>query len=242
MLRLPRLVNAHALKGCARQQAAKNIPMRNYSMLHAKTGKNHPIVKCAHKLHRLNMAIIAVMAAAPAKRVFEPNTPLGASKIIALATMTTAASAPLFYKPAVQCQAAAAKFNSIHDTFEAASYENQKINAHHNKPLFNKGELTFGTFLGVCTGFLVKKVGKIFAAFVGTGFVFLQYLSQQGYVTVHWDRLEGGYTNALDVDKDGKVSKRDLTSRWQKFVNFLTNNLQFKSTFLIGFYAGIRYG
>ncbi|KAK4511476.1 uncharacterized protein ATC70_012691 [Mucor velutinosus] len=219
MLRLPRLVNAHALKGCARQHAAKSIPMRNYSMLHAKT---------------------AVMAA-PAKRVFEP-TSFGASKIVALATMTTAASAPLFYKPSVQCQAAAAKFNSIHDTFEAANYENQKINAHHSKPLFNKGELTFGTFLGICTGFLVKKVGKIFAAFVGTGFVFLQYLSQQGYVTIHWDRLEGGYTNALDVDKDGKVSKRDLTSRWQKFVNFLTNNLQFKSTFLIGFYAGIRYG
>ncbi|GAN02807.1 conserved hypothetical protein [Mucor ambiguus] len=218
MLRLPRLVNAHALKGCARQHATKNIPMRNYSMLHAKT---------------------AVMAA-PTKRVLEP-TPLGASKILALATMTTAASAPLFCKPAVQCQAAA-KFNSLHDTFEAASYENQKINTHHNKPLLNKGELTFGTFLGICTGFLVKKVGKIFAAFVGTGFVFLQYLSQQGYITVHWDRLEGGYTNALDLDKDGKVSKRDLTSKWQKFVNFLTNNLQFKSTFLIGFYAGIRYG
>ncbi|KAL9560584.1 hypothetical protein PS6_000039 [Mucor atramentarius] len=217
MLRLPRLVNAHALKGCARQNAVKGVHMRNYSMLNAKS---------------------AVMAA-PAKRVFEP-TPLGASKIIALATMTTA-SAPLFYKPSVQCQAAA-KFNSIHDTFEAASYENKKINAHHNKPIFNKGELTFGTFLGICTGFLVKKVGKIFAAFVGTGFVFLQYLSQQGYVTIHWDRLEGGYTNALDLDKDGKVSKRDLTSRWQKFVNFLTNNLQFKSTFLIGFYAGIRYG
>ncbi|EPB87932.1 hypothetical protein HMPREF1544_05223 [Mucor circinelloides 1006PhL] len=217
MLRLPRLVNAHALKGCARQNAVKGVHMRNYSMLNAKS---------------------AVMAA-PAKRVFEP-TPLGASKIIALATMTTA-SAPLFYKPSAQCQAAA-KFNSIHDTFEAASYENKKINAHHNKPIFNKGELTFGTFLGICTGFLVKKVGKIFAAFVGTGFVFLQYLSQQGYVTIHWDRLEGGYTNALDLDKDGKVSKRDLTSRWQKFVNFLTNNLQFKSTFLIGFYAGIRYG
>jgi len=40
MLRLPRLVNAHALKGCARQNAVKGVHMRNYSMLHAKSGKS----------------------------------------------------------------------------------------------------------------------------------------------------------------------------------------------------------
>lgn len=40
MLRLPRLVNAHALKGCARQNAVKGVHMRNYSMLNAKSGKS----------------------------------------------------------------------------------------------------------------------------------------------------------------------------------------------------------
>jgi uncharacterized membrane protein (Fun14 family) len=58
--------------------------------------------------------------------------------------------------------------------FETTISEGPRITAEHNKPILNKGELTFGTFLGICTGFLVKKVGKIFAAFVGTGFVFLQ--------------------------------------------------------------------
>ncbi|KAI8082588.1 FUN14 family-domain-containing protein [Gilbertella persicaria] len=109
------------------------------------------------------------------------------------------------------------------------------------KSIFNRGELTFGTFLGLCTGFLVKKVGKLFAAFIGTGFVFLQYLSQQGYVTVHWDRLEGRYNSTFDTDKDGRVTRRDLSSKWQNFVNFLTSNIQFKSTFLVGFFAGLRY-
>lgn len=60
------------------------------------------------------------------------------------------------------------------DALNAAINENKKISGEHNKPIFNRGELTFGTFLGLCTGYLVKKVGKIFAAFVGTGFVFLQ--------------------------------------------------------------------
>lgn len=67
-------------------------------------------------------------------------------------------------------------------------------------------------------------------------------MSQQGYITVHWDRLEGRYTKTLDADHDGKVTRRDIHSKWQTFVNLLTNNIQFKSTFLIGFYAGMRYG
>ncbi|CEP12720.1 hypothetical protein [Parasitella parasitica] len=218
MIRLPKIANTSALKICARQINGKASQMRQHALLNA------------------NKKAVFI---SPARRVFDTKL-LGASKILALATMTTA-SAPLFLKPSVQCQAAAG-FSQPHSTFEAAGYESQRINARHNQSIFNKGELTFGTFLGICTGFLVKKVGKIFAAFVGTGFVFLQYLSQQGYVTIHWDRLEGRYTSTLDVDKDGKISKRDLASKWQTFVNLLTNNIQFKSTFLIGFYAGIRYG
>lgn len=65
-------------------------------------------------------------------------------------------------------------FAQRNETLDAAVKESNRISAQSNKPIFNKGELTFGTFLGICTGFLVKKVGKIFAAFVGTGFVFLQ--------------------------------------------------------------------
>jgi hypothetical protein len=43
-----------------------------------------------------------------------------------------------------------------------------------SKSLFHTGEITFGAFLGVCTGYLIKKVGKLFAMMVGVGFVFLQ--------------------------------------------------------------------
>lgn len=61
-------------------------------------------------------------------------------------------------------------------------------------------------------------------------------------MTVHWDRMESSYQRQLDVDKDGKVTHRDVRSRWKGVVSFLTQNIQFKSTFLIGLYAGIRYG
>ncbi|GAA5805865.1 FUN14 family-domain-containing protein [Helicostylum pulchrum] len=170
----------------------------------------------------------------PVKTVIQNHSKaLGASKIVALAAFSSAS--PLLFKKSVECQGAFAQPSTLHTTLDKSIIS-------PNKSIINKGELTFGTFLGVCTGFLVKKVGKLFAAFIGTGFVFLQYLSQQGYVTVNWERLEGGYNKALDLDRDGKVSARDLQTKWQKFVNILTSNIQFKSTFLIGFYAGLRYG
>jgi uncharacterized membrane protein (Fun14 family) len=67
-------------------------------------------------------------------------------------------------------------------------------------------------------------------------------LSSEGYITVHWDRFERRYVNTLDLDKDGRVTTRDIQSKWQKFISILTNNIQFKSTFLAGFYVGIRFG
>lgn len=220
MLRLPRVVNANTLKACTRQSSAFR-----------------PIAQQSRQFSVVNTQ---KQFFTPVKRAFDTkNTSFGASKILALATVSSATT-PLLFRNPVHCQAAFAQRN---ETLDAAVKESNRISAQSsNKPIFNKGELTFGTFLGICTGFLVKKVGKIFAAFVGTGFVFLQYLSQQGYVTVHWDRLEGRYISTLDKDGDGKVSKRDLHSKWQTFINLLTNNIQFKSTFLIGFYAGMRYG
>ncbi|KAL0084570.1 FUN14 family-domain-containing protein [Phycomyces blakesleeanus] len=130
---------------------------------------------------------------------------------------------------------------SAADALDALQQE-AGITTKSNKKLIHKGEIAFGTVLGVCVGYLVKQAGKLVALAIGTGFVFLQYLSYNGFITVHWDRLEGGYKKGFDVDKDGRVTVKDLSSKWNKFIGFLTHNLQFKSTFLVGFYAGIRYG
>ncbi len=40
--------------------------------------------------------------------------------------------------------------------------------------LINKRDITFGSILGFCTGFLFKKIGKMVAIAIGIGFVFLQ--------------------------------------------------------------------
>ncbi|CAO3609210.1 unnamed protein product [Mucor hiemalis] len=151
MLRLPRVVNANTLKACTRQSSTFR-----------------PIAQQSRQFSVINSQ---KQFFTPVKRVFDTkNTSFGASKIIALATVSSATT-PLLFRNPVQCQGAFAQRN---ETLDAAVKESNRISAQSNKPIFNKGELTFGTFLGICTGFLVKKVGKIFAAFVGTGFVFLQ--------------------------------------------------------------------
>jgi hypothetical protein len=59
---------------------------------------------------------------------------------------------------------------------------------------------------------------------------------------VHWDAIENNWRGGLDADKDGRVTGHDLKRKWNTLTGFLTHNLQFKSSFMIGFYAGIRYG
>jgi uncharacterized membrane protein (Fun14 family) len=114
--------------------------------------------------------------------------------------------------------------------------------ASSGKPILHKGELTFGVFLGVCTGFFAKKISKLIVLCIGLGFVFLQYLSSKGYVNVDWRRMEKGYQSQLDTDHDGKVTMHDLSVKRDSFIDMLTSNVQFKSSFVVGFLVGARYG
>ncbi|KAI9019204.1 FUN14 family-domain-containing protein [Phycomyces nitens] len=173
---------------------------------------------------------------------FSSSPFVGASKVLTLAVSSSLTG--VFLKKPVYCQGLTNQsigVNSVVDSLE--SLENEVgVKANSNKKLVHKGEIAFGTVIGLCVGYLVKQAGKLVALVIGTGFMFMQYLSYNGFITVNWDRIENSYKQKLDVDKDGRVTTRDLTSKWRKFINFLTYNLQFKTTFLAGFYAGIRYG
>ncbi|OZJ06167.1 hypothetical protein BZG36_00990 [Bifiguratus adelaidae] len=109
----------------------------------------------------------------------------------------------------------------------AAFASSPRFDTPSSKTYLHTGELSFGTVLGFCTGYLIKKVGKLFAMAVGVGFIFLQYLSQKGYITVHWDRMETAYV--------GVSSKEGRKNAWNRLVGFLTYNIQFKAAFTAGF-------
>ncbi|KAF9149260.1 FUN14 domain-containing protein 1 [Linnemannia schmuckeri] len=110
------------------------------------------------------------------------------------------------------------------------------------EPLINSKELTFGMAMGLCSGYLFKKLGKLMMLVVGLGFVSLQLLVNSGYVHVNWKKIEGRFVDQFDVDRDGKVTVNDAKHGFRWLMNLLTKNFQFKSTFVGGFVLGFRHG
>ncbi|KAF9288566.1 hypothetical protein BGZ68_010944 [Mortierella alpina] len=109
-------------------------------------------------------------------------------------------------------------------------------------PMVNTKELSFGTAMGVCSGFLFKKLGKMFLLVAGLGFVSLQMLANAGYIQVNWILIESRFKEKFDLDQDGKVTVKDARFGLNWIIDLLTRNFQFKSTFAGGFYLGFRYG
>ncbi|KAF9962457.1 FUN14 domain-containing protein 1 [Mortierella alpina] len=113
---------------------------------------------------------------------------------------------------------------------------------YQKEPLINTKELTFGMAMGLCSGFLFKKLGKMMMLVVGLGFVSLQMLTSSGYVQVNWALIERRFKDQFDVDGDGKVTMNDAKHGFRWLMELLTRNFQFKSTFVGGFVLGFRYG
>ncbi|KAF9422524.1 hypothetical protein BGZ76_003770 [Entomortierella beljakovae] len=109
-------------------------------------------------------------------------------------------------------------------------------------PFVSTRELSFGTTMGLCSGYLFKKLGKMFALVAGLGFVSLQLLANTGYIQVNWGLIESKFTEKFDLDKDGKVTVKDAKYGIKWVIGLLTRNFQFKSTFAGGFYIGFQYG
>ena len=55
------------------------------------------------------------------------------------------------------------------------------------KPLLT--ELSFGSIVGYCSGYAMKKVGKALAFVIGVGFISLQTVVHLGYIDVNWTKV-----------------------------------------------------
>eukprot|EP00441_Pelagodinium_beii_P014796 CAMPEP_0197665394 /NCGR_PEP_ID=MMETSP1338-20131121/59201_1 /TAXON_ID=43686 ORGANISM="Pelagodinium beii, Strain RCC1491" /NCGR_SAMPLE_ID=MMETSP1338 /ASSEMBLY_ACC=CAM_ASM_000754 /LENGTH=113 /DNA_ID=CAMNT_0043244187 /DNA_START=191 /DNA_END=532 /DNA_ORIENTATION=- len=103
--------------------------------------------------------------------------------------------------------------------------------------------ISVGGVLGLCSGFVLKKVGKAAAVIVGGIFCLQQGLAYQGYVTVNWDKIEKDFKEVLDLNKDGKVDAKDLNSGYLQTLKILQSNTAgLSGGFGAGFLLGVRYG
>lgn len=103
-------------------------------------------------------------------------------------------------------------------------------------------QVSYGFVSGYCSGFALKKVGRAVAGVLGLGFLVLQTLSYQGYVTVDHNRLKKEVEGYLDFNKDGKIDQADGEIATKKVMEVLQFNLPAGSGFGVGFIGGLRSG
>ncbi|MFQ6052910.1 MAG: FUN14 domain-containing protein [Candidatus Bathyarchaeia archaeon] len=92
-------------------------------------------------------------------------------------------------------------------------------------------EIGIGGVGGFIVGFAMKKIAKIAAVAIGAGFVFLQYLSYKGVLTIDYTAL-----------KEWAVSLMGQAAAYQTLVTDIIIHIPFGSSFIFGLYLGLKKG
>ena len=87
-----------------------------------------------------------------------------------------------------------------------------------------------GGLAGWAVGFTLKKVAKLAALVLGVGFMSIQYLAYNSYITIDWERIKK------------TVPDEQLEQSANSLMSMLTYNLPFAGAFLVGFWMGFRKG
>ncbi|KAL1496801.1 hypothetical protein AB1Y20_014387 [Prymnesium parvum] len=106
------------------------------------------------------------------------------------------------------------------------------------------GTVTFGSMMGFCSGYALKKVGRASAATIGVIFMGMTMAEKAGYVAVNWDNVERDVMRKLDRDSNGKVDVHDARRAFHRFTTYMTetNSAVTASTFAAGLLYGLRRG
>ncbi|KAF5304221.1 hypothetical protein FQR65_LT08028 [Abscondita terminalis] len=95
--------------------------------------------------------------------------------------------------------------------------------------------VAFGALSGWITSLLVLKVGKAFAFIIGSAIVFMEFNSEDNFLTVDWENINDEFGAALDynirskfVDACGEMRQNESGSGATKY-----------STFLFSFIGGV---
>lgn len=101
------------------------------------------------------------------------------------------------------------------------------------------GEITVAGGLGFCSGYALKQVGKVAAMTIGTLFIIAQVASSNGYIEIHWHKLEKDVIKVVDSDGDGQITPQDLKAWYKRVMKKLQQNLPSSAGFAGGFLFGL---
>ncbi|GKZ01220.1 hypothetical protein MPSEU_001073300 [Mayamaea pseudoterrestris] len=108
------------------------------------------------------------------------------------------------------------------------------------KPLMAK--LTFGSFVGYCSGMATQRIARATALLIGVTFIGIQIAASAGILTMDWNKLQLHCTKLMDVSGNGKFDGEDVKVYWKKVRTILTKNIPSAGGFSFGFLYGVRYG
>jgi len=92
-------------------------------------------------------------------------------------------------------------------------------------------QLGVGGVAGLCTGYALKKIGKLIAIILGLAFIGLELLAYKGIITINYDALVAWANGVI-----GQVGQAEGV------LNVIIGNLPFAASFLVGFAIGFKMG
>eukprot|EP00389_Voromonas_pontica_P004807 GDKH01007136.1.p1 GENE.GDKH01007136.1~~GDKH01007136.1.p1 ORF type:complete len:181 (-),score=20.10 GDKH01007136.1:64-606(-) len=98
-----------------------------------------------------------------------------------------------------------------------------------------------GAIFGMLSGYTFRHAFRAVALLAGIGFVSVQALAYQGYITVDWKRLEKDTKAVLDLDKDGELTEKDVQRGMKDLQKVLTWGMPSAAGFAGGFWIGARW-
>jgi len=93
-------------------------------------------------------------------------------------------------------------------------------------------QLGFGGLLGFVIGYALKKILKLLLVFIGLFFAFLLYLSYMGFIQINYEKFTSAFENFF----------KDILTGGLTLPSFLTANIPFIGSFVVGFGLGFKFG
>jgi uncharacterized membrane protein (Fun14 family) len=93
-------------------------------------------------------------------------------------------------------------------------------------------QLGFGGLSGLVVGYAFKKLLKILVVLVGLFFVALMYLAYVDFIEINYDKISRAFQGLISSLQTG-----DFT-----LPTFITSNVPFAGSFVVGFGIGFKMG
>jgi len=93
---------------------------------------------------------------------------------------------------------------------------------------------------GYTAGFAAKRAFKVLVFTAGCFFITMQVMASNGFITVHFDRLEGAFNDTFDLNGDGKADGVDAQEAQTRMKKRLEAGVPCAASFSAGFLFGLR--